>query len=527
MRPALPLGSARYPIPAGAYFVSPNGSDAHSGKIGAPFRTLARAAAVAPSGSTIVLRRGRYHESIQVRSKRLTLQNYPGEAAVMKGSVPVGGWVRDGSTWRHDGWTAEFPNGGYPEFIDPKHPLATYADQVFVSGRELVQVASKAAVKLGSFYVDDANNRLYIGSNPTGHLVEASDLRDALFLNAANGSIVRGLGFQQYATTRDLLGAVKGYASSLRFENDVFSQNAFAGLSIIGDNITVLNNTMNENGQLGLHGHDSNVVLVRGNVMNHNNREHMKLDSAEGGVKFTESRNVLLDHNLADANYGRGFWFDEGSSNLRLVHNTARNNTDRGLEVEISGPAIVAANYVYDNGGYGIYVVESHDVKVYNNTAVRNYHDIFVLEGSRPQNVSNVRIVNNAMAGVANHGNFVFGIDDSTHKRSAKAMGVSDDANAFYRPSAGAPSWLVASSNWPTQMRVFTTLSSFKAYSGMEAHGLSVDAASDPFFVNSAADNFALRSGSPLSKRGLPLPSDIAAAIGVQAGVPVDIGAIG
>ena len=105
---AVPVGTATYPIPNGAATPHHPADDSASGDIASPVRTVARAVALAPSGGTVVLRAGRYHETITIQGKALTVQNYPGEAAWLDGSETVTGWVQDGSVWRRDGWTTRF-----------------------------------------------------------------------------------------------------------------------------------------------------------------------------------------------------------------------------------------------------------------------------------------------------------------------------------------------------------------------------------------------------------------------------------
>src|SRR5207302_10179693 len=92
-----------------AIVVSPSGSDTASGTSSAPLRTLAHAVRSAPSGATIVLRAGSYHESVVIPSnKRLTVQAWPGEAVWLDGSVPVTGWTSSGGLWSKSGWDVKF-----------------------------------------------------------------------------------------------------------------------------------------------------------------------------------------------------------------------------------------------------------------------------------------------------------------------------------------------------------------------------------------------------------------------------------
>ena len=62
-RGSVPVGSASYPIPSAAIFVSPVGNDANAGTLAAPLRTIAMALSKVPTGGTVVIRGGVYHES--------------------------------------------------------------------------------------------------------------------------------------------------------------------------------------------------------------------------------------------------------------------------------------------------------------------------------------------------------------------------------------------------------------------------------------------------------------------------------
>src|SRR3954468_9695703 len=159
-------GSAKYAVPTGAVVVSPAGADAAAGTVSAPLRSVARAVAVAPSGATVVLRAGTYHEDVTVPAgKRLTIQPYPGEAVWFDGSVPVRTWTSSGNAWVHDGWNVNLdatpcysvgncPSGAANQFVNPAAPMAAHPDQVFVDGKAQRQVGSVAELAPGAFFVD-------------------------------------------------------------------------------------------------------------------------------------------------------------------------------------------------------------------------------------------------------------------------------------------------------------------------------------------------------------------------------------
>jgi hypothetical protein len=149
-RGSVAVGGASYPVPSGALFVSPSGNNANPGAVGAPVRSLATAFSKVATGGTVVLRGGTYHDSATA-SRRVTVQNYPGEIVWLDGSVVVSGWVSTGTTWTKSGWTKEFSSlmGGdaafKARFVDGSFPMAADPDQVFVNGVALTQVGSSSA----------------------------------------------------------------------------------------------------------------------------------------------------------------------------------------------------------------------------------------------------------------------------------------------------------------------------------------------------------------------------------------------
>lgn len=77
-----------------SYYLAPTGRDEQPGTLEAPWRTLRHAVTRLAVGDTLFLRAGRYHEgNITVGlqgtvAEPITIQSYPGERAVIDGSVP-------------------------------------------------------------------------------------------------------------------------------------------------------------------------------------------------------------------------------------------------------------------------------------------------------------------------------------------------------------------------------------------------------------------------------------------------------
>jgi parallel beta helix pectate lyase-like protein len=528
---AATIGSTRYSIPAGARFVSPAGNNSNAGTSGSPWRTLAHAASRTPAGGTIVLRRGVYHEYVQIYGKKLHLQSYPGESVWFDGSRPVTGWVRDGSAWRVDGWTAKFdnsdPTASNPNpnwnMVDPRYPMSRFPDQVFINGKQLEQVGSRAQLRTGAFFVDYAAKRLYLGSDPTGAKVEATRLAEALYLNRANGSTVRGIGFRRYATPLLRYGAVKGFADDLVFENVVVADTATTGLQVNGTNVTVRRSTVVRNGRLGIAGYKAPRLRLIGNAIDNNNTERFRLAPEAGGVKVTSSATVQVTGNRAEGNLGTGIWIDQYVTDAVIARNLARRNTGHGIHFEISDGALITGNVVADNLRSGIKINEAGHARIWNNTVLGvHQRQIELVDGPRrgtgrlTLDVHDIEIRNNLLDGPA--GRELLGVEDFTQRRDAGAM-ASPDGNAYYRPAGSQP--LI---HW-VDRRLGTwkimSLAEFRRRTGKEAHGISANTPA-PFSDRARGR---LQPGSAPTAGGLPIPADVARLLGLTAGARPGIGA--
>jgi parallel beta-helix repeat protein len=542
---APPLGSISYPIPAGALFVSPSGSDGTAdGSLTRPYRTLQAAADASPSGATIVLRRGTYREQTTWFGKKLTVQPYPGEEVWLSGSVPVTGWVRDGSIWRKDGWTAKFQQGGVdPRLIDPAYPYAAHPDLLFVDGEPLRQVGSRHEVGPGRFAVDYNTQQLFMGDDPTGKLVEGAVHGESIYVNKGHGSVVQGLGFRHFATHRSRIAAVKAFADDLIIRHNVIEGNAAAGLGVQGTNVIVEKNTLANNGQTGMAGWRSDGLRVLSNHLVGNNFAGFR--SEYGGMKVTATHDILVSDNLAESNSGPGFWLDESVVGATVIRNTSRDNSRHGIFFELSTRAVVASNVVTGNGTNGIYVLGSDHVDIYNNTLVDNNRHINIIEDHRtiedptmaghdsrfprPQpgltwDIHDVVVRNNILSG--GRATTMASVDDTDQQRSGWDMTVSFDHNAYHRASSATPRWVLAWSNWPSSMLAGTTLAQVRQQTGQEGLGLAFDDEPDPFFTDHARQDWRLRADSPARGAGATLPAHVAETLGLSTSAGRDLGAL-
>ncbi len=501
------VGAAHYTVPSGAIVVSRSGSDSAAGTASAPLRTLAHAVASARSGTTIVLRAGSYHDSVVLPStKRLTIQAWPGEAVWLDGSVPVTGWTSSGGLWSKSGWKVKFDASptytrGAPDnpganwgFVDPDHPMAAHPDQVWINGVAQRQVRSKTNVVPGTFYVDYAAERLWLGSSPSGREVRASDLVRALMIRSA-GSVVRGLGIRRFAPSVPDMGAVTVENNGVLIENVAITDSATTGLHVGSGTTTsgviVRNVRVSRSGMLGINASYADALTLDHVMSVNNNTEHFNTSPVSGGVKIGRTRGIAVRDSVFSGNDGPGLWIDESSYDTTVTNSEMSNNAKHGISLEISAKAFVADNTVVGNGGYGIKVNNTSSVTIERNTFRRNDRSINIVQDSRlPTSASTagrdkrqpfpdptmtwrvgpVRLANNVLSNQRS-GNCMLCVEDYTETRSAEQMGVSANGDVYMRPSASLPTYLVVWSRGPGNPAVYTDLASFRAATGQETSG--------------------------------------------------------
>lgn len=512
------LGVISYEPPTEAVYVAPAAARSRAdGSRNRPWPSLQQAVNVASDGSTIVLRGGSYHESVSWSGKRLTLQPFRREHVWLTGSRRVGGWLRDATGWRANGWTHTFDREPAFDALDDRHPLAAWPEMVFLDGRALRQVADVTDVAPGTFYVDLERQALVIGSDPLGATVEASTLERALTIRDAAGSVVRGIGVRRYATPFDKVAAIAGFSDQLTFDRLISEDNATNGLSVIGTGCRVLRSTARRNGQIGLHAHKVAGLSVRGNWLQRNNVEGFRWNFAQGGMKITRGTDMVWEANLVDENNGDGMWCDIGCTDVRIVRNVIVGNAGRGVKYEISAGGVIASNRVTDNAG-GILVNESSEVLIYNNVISGTRIGILALEGERfstnpavPRDLLGVVLRNNIVGSRTAEKPLV--AVRGTDRATPTSGRIDADFDVYVVPAGSPPSTLVELPPLNgTSVARENSLEALRAATAQEANGRRV--------TDAAA---AVRGSTP----GAALPAAVAAAVGLEPGAQVRPGILG
>ena len=443
-----------------------------------------------------------------------------------------------GSRWVSSGWRTEFDHSptfswgaqdhtraGW-SFINPDHPMAAHPDQLWIGQKRLSQVSSAAQVRNGSFYVDDENDRIYVGSDPGERTVRASAITQALRIRSP-GVVIRGIGVRRYAPSVPHMGAVTVEAPDVTLHNVAIVENATSGLHIMRSGVKLRAVTVERNGMVGISATNADNLELEGVTARENNVERFNPSPSAGGVKIGRSIGVVVRNSRFEDNLATGLWFDESVYDIGVFHSKIIDNAAHGISVEVSGKADVVDNVIARNGGNGIKINDSDEVRVWNNTFVGNDRPINVVQDTRDVNpqgsyrdpslpltwqTRNVAIRNNVISGSS--GNCLLCVEDFSDRFTPADLNITAMGNVYHRPDDRSPKWLVVWSRADRDPYIFKTLAAFSTTVGQEDPGHLFTGApivTPGFDVRSSVD---LLAGSVAQ----PMPDDIAPRAGVVEG---------
>jgi parallel beta-helix repeat protein len=578
--PSIP--DTNYSIPAGAVFMSPNGSDSNPGTQASPVKTLNSAVSNSASGGTIVMRGGTYRDwynngsSFATLTKAITIQAYPHEQPWFDGTDVVStGWTGDGAghfthVWATPAfcsnkyydrpWSDSIVSGndGPCTHYDMHNGTAGDPQMVFVDGMQLTEVATLAQVTPRSFYyAQDIVNKtgvLYLGIDPRGHTVELSARPSAIY-NEVSPLELKGIGFRRYATNEfdevATQSAVFTGGDNALIENVVFYENAAAGYTNVGSGGVVRGSIFQSNGFNGANGdgHAStggaDNIVVEHSIFDLNNTLNFGTacneSCSQAGWKTAHIVGAVIQNNVFSNNQGYGWWCDLNCSDVKFTNNVIFGNTRDGIFYEISKTGIIASNVVYGNGG-GI-SVGSGSTKVYNNTVVNNDAGILIFDDDRSPGIggwsatqvapdtTDDHVVNNIIHtknGTDRCGRqtLLSACNAGGQTTAPRMLPTSEslDHNLYLRPS-GTPTKLLS---WDTTAGTmnYDSVSAVRTTLKRDLHSIGSTSPLTSVFSDPAAGDYRLAIGSVADNAGRPLTSDVASALGVTAGAAVDMGAL-
>lgn len=394
------------------YYVAPNALnlDAKGTSPDSPI-TLEAAIAKAVSGDVIILRGGEYRTGNLTFNQGITIQPYADEKPVLKGTYVANDWSKPKNNLWCTNWDYLFP--GTPEswWVRERNekytPLHRFNnDGVFIDGQYLQSVGSIDDVTPETYFVDYTNNKIYIGTNPDDKLVEITAFRKAIMRTTDEvhgkksdgiGPVIRGITITQYPDTMVHIDGFypQGISDSQKHGNDVvgtvfedctFSKCFRIGVFAIGDSMIMRHCKIEDSNTEGLYIVASDDVLLERNIFAHNNIERWTGFFPAAVKIFNQSHRVVCRNNLViDHPVSSGIWYDVGNvdgvfinnwiENVGDVNKTQRTDqvwpSNNGFFFEISKGALCAGN-VFLNCDQGMLILNSCDVKVYNNSFINS-----------------------------------------------------------------------------------------------------------------------------------------------------------
>lgn len=302
--------------------------------------------------------------------------------AVVSGAKVLKRWRRAGDRWFVEGQTQrlpETPTGGPIGSCRPRFPRCGRSEDVFLDGRLLRHVATLAEVRAGRYFFDYATDRIWIGDDPAGHVLEASVTPQAFVgVGGARDVAFRNIIVEMFGSHgQDAAIHSEPGNGGWRVLNSEVRWNHGVGVKL--DSGAVRDSYVHHNGKFGLGG-SGDGSLVAGNEIAFNNT--VGYDRGAGGAKWVFNDGLVVRANYSHGNGGPGLWTDINNIDTRYEANRIEDNARAGIMHEVSYDAVIRGNIIRGNGndlgakwfisGAGVYVVNSPGVEVHDNLIAGN-----------------------------------------------------------------------------------------------------------------------------------------------------------
>lgn len=561
-------------VPGTVYYVAPDGNPDIKGQDFDAPTTIEAAIKRVTTKDAIVMRGGVYRTGDLKLNQGITIQPYKDEQPVLKGTRVASDWedLRNG-LWRTS-WSRLFPSKPDNWWRRHRHgrttPLHRFNnDMVFVDGRFLQSAGWEGEVDENTFYINYDAGEVYIGVDPADKLVEITAYDSALTQVAGEcngkasdhkGPTIRGITFTQYAYRAiEIEGKYpQGPSKEANHGKDIvgttFEHCAITFCSRVagyfkGDNLKIKNCLISDTSTEGIYIISSNDILLEKNILRRNNIENIDGYYPAAVKIFNQCyRATCRDNFVTDLPNSNGIWYDVGEVDGRIVNNWFQNvgHTSRDFSYrhfwpsqnafffEISKGAIVAGN-VFVNCDQGMFVLNSCDVKMYQNTLINStacigrtarsaQGDHFGWHPSTGPDVNERDghvFVNNLM--VTNEKSsrplLAFSQQENLCDRLQQPQVEKLDYNVYVQGPKAADNPLILWS--PAQQehcrQMFETLDDFrKAHSGFAANSRQFDNYSGPLFKGWQLGNFQLLEAFAAAKTAAKLPVEVAKLLGLS-----------
>jgi hypothetical protein len=389
-----------YKVPQDAkhvYYVAPDGKVEAEGKTTNDPTTIDQAITRAITDDAIILRGGIYRTGNLRLNQGINLQPYQDERPILKGTHRATDWEKSSNGLWRTKWSTLFPASPEDwwrrEREAARTPLHKFNnDMVFVDGRLLSATGWAGEVNRDSYWIDYEKGYIYLGIDPRDRLVEITAWDNAIVrttgeahgkISDQKGPVIRGITFTQYAyraieiegKNPEEVSPESEYGKDVvgtTFEDCTISYCSRVAGYFRGNQLTIRNCLITDNGTEGIYVLSSNDVLLEHNIITRTNIENITGYYAAAVKIFNQCHRVTCRQNLVidNGNGCSGIWYDVGEVDGVFVNNWVE-RSDNGFFFEISQGAICAGN-VFVDCGTGIKILNARDVQVYQNTFVNS-----------------------------------------------------------------------------------------------------------------------------------------------------------
>lgn len=503
----------------------------------------------------------------------ITIQPYEDEEPVLKGTDVATKWDSLGNGLWTTKWSHLFP--AKPDtWWQRNHegkttPLYRFNnDMVFVDGRFLQAVGWEGEVDENSYYMDYDSDLVYIGVDPKRRLVEITAHDVALLRTTGEchgmksdhrGYTIRGITFTQYAYRaleiegtdpvsvspesdhgKDVVGST--------LENCTITYCSRVAGYLRGDHLTIRQCRVSDTSTEGIYIIGSSDVLLEHNIFMRNNIEHITGYYPAAVKIFNQCYRVTCRDNLVtDLPNSNGIWYDVGNVDGVFLNNWIENvghpsgpmPTDRvypsqnGFFFEISKGAICAGN-VFVNCDHGLMVLNSSNVRMYQNTFVNSVvcigrngrtagNDRFGWHASTGPDIDNRDghvFMNNLLTGDKNFTRPLLFVwqPASVCQQLTKPLLSQLDHNVFVSSTERSSYQFLLWSPAPGEncQAGYESLESFrKAYPEFSADSRYYTGYDGPLFKSTQLGNYQMLAAFPGSRSGTEPPADIRKLLGL------------
>ncbi|MEC1262098.1 right-handed parallel beta-helix repeat-containing protein [Bacillus swezeyi] len=329
---------------ANRLYVSPDGNDQNEGTKEKPFRTLAHAAKEAVAGTTVMIREGTYHETLDVKhsgtdGKPVTFRNYENEKVVMSGES-----VAD----------AEYET-----------PLIRIHNKQYItiSGLTMkdLSVSSEEATAMG-IYISGSSSHITIKNNHVRDIKTTADEGNAHGIAVYGTGSMKDIKIEGNTVEKLTLGAseavvLNGNIDGFTIAGNVVRDNNNIGIDLIGYEGTADRNDFVRNG------------VVENNTVSHNSTYGNPAygdDYSAGGIYVDGGQSIEIKKNTVCGNdigiEATSEHKGKYAADIQITDNTVYQNAYTGISIggydkERGGTidSVISHNIVYRNDTKGLY----------------------------------------------------------------------------------------------------------------------------------------------------------------------------